>query len=358
MEYAAPFELMDLYRRQVGSSLDLLGVCRVETRSRIVLSKPLFNLLAYAERNDGPILLLIPAPIKQAYLWDLLPEVSVVRRCLSNDIRPYLLQWKDPGRSVQDAGLAGYSDTFILQSIEAIQRETGKQTVFLAGHSLGGTFAAIFSTLHPDLVQGLITLGSPMHFGRDAGVFVPMVSAMPSAAPLSSGDVPGTFLDMVSYLAAPYTFGLRRWIDLFLTLGDIEAMRIHFCVERWSLDELPLTRSLFEDVVDLLYHEDRFMQGSLVINGKRAVAQNAHAPIVTVADSECPVVPPRSILPFHEAAPAAGKLLLWYQGEAGVAMRHVGLLVGRESHRRIWPEIVQWIHDHEMQVSGNSYSRA
>ncbi len=343
---------MDIYRRQFGISLDTLGLCPVETPSRIVLSKPLFNVRAYENGKDCPVLLLIPAPIKQAYLWDLLPQVSVVRKCLSSGIRPYVIQWKTPGASAQDIGLSEYSDTFILESIDTIKKETGTQKVFLAGHSLGGTLAAIFSTLHPGLVQGLITLGAPMHFGPDTGIFAPMVARAPSsrAVPLPSGNVPGTFLDTISYLAAPVVFGWSRLMDLFLSLGDSEALRIHFCVERWSLDEMPLARHLFEDIVELLYRDDRFMKGTLEINGKRAVPENENAPILTVADSECAVVPPRSILPFHEAVRSTDKLLLWYTGETGVALRHAGLLVGRTAHRRIWPEIVQWIGAHYKQA--------
>ena len=320
----------------------------METESRVILSRPLFNLRAYENGKEGPALLLIPAPIKQAYLWDLLPGVSVVRKCLSSGIRPYLIQWKNPGVSAQEIGLSEYSDTFILESIETIKKETGTQKVFLAGHSLGGTLAAIFSTLHPDMVQGLITLGAPMHFGPDAGVFAPMVARTPSSRsiPIPSGNVPGTFLDTISYVAAPVAFGLSRLLDLFLSLGDSEALRIHFCVERWSLDEMPLARHLFEDIVELLYRDDRFMKGTLEINGQHAIPEHENAPILTVADSECPVVPPRSILPFHEAVRSTDKRLLWYTGETGVALRHAGLLVGRTAHRRIWPEIVQWIGAH------------
>jgi polyhydroxyalkanoate synthase subunit PhaC len=45
----------------------------------------------------GPALLIVPAPIKRAYVWDLLPEVSVVRRCLGRGLRVYLLEWLDSG---------------------------------------------------------------------------------------------------------------------------------------------------------------------------------------------------------------------------------------------------------------------
>jgi polyhydroxyalkanoate synthase subunit PhaC len=50
-----------------------------------------------------------------------------------------------------------------------LARETGQMRVVLAGHSLGGTLAAIFPSLHPERVRGLALLEAPTKFGRDAG---------------------------------------------------------------------------------------------------------------------------------------------------------------------------------------------
>jgi len=83
---------MDQARRQVGRALDVLGLGPQETPHRVVADMPGARLRAYhdQERADGPVLLIIPAPFKKAYLWDLLPEVSVVRRCVNGGLRVYL----------------------------------------------------------------------------------------------------------------------------------------------------------------------------------------------------------------------------------------------------------------------------
>ncbi len=33
-------------------------------------------------------------------------------------------------------------------------------------------------------------------------------------------------------------------------------------------------------------------------------------------------------------------------GDTGVALQHVGLLVGERAHREVWPEIFRWLHAH------------
>jgi polyhydroxyalkanoate synthase len=151
---------------------------------------------------------------------------------------------------------------------------------------------------------------------------------------------------MVSVLAAPATFEWSRWLDWLASLPDARARRTHLLVERWALDEMPLARQLFEEVVELLYRENRFMRGSLLVGGQRAAAESVEAPLLSVMDARCQVVPPKSILPFLHAVRSAETLSLWYTRETGVAVQHVGMLAGQGAHRHLWPEILRWIHAH------------
>jgi polyhydroxyalkanoate synthase len=48
-------------------------------------------------------------------------------------------------------------------------------------------------------------------------------------------------------------------------------------------------------------------------------------------------------MPFVEAAASADKTVLRYEGDVGVALQHLGPLVGRNAHAVLWPQIVAWI---------------
>lgn len=77
------FALLDQGRRELGKHLDALGFGPVETPSRVVVSQPGITLKSYESvATQGVAVLLIPAPIKRAYTWDLAPWASVVRYCL------------------------------------------------------------------------------------------------------------------------------------------------------------------------------------------------------------------------------------------------------------------------------------
>ncbi|MGE5610521.1 MAG: alpha/beta fold hydrolase [Bacillota bacterium] len=340
---------MDDVRRAVGHVLDQLGLGPIETPSRVAWSAPAMRLHAYQDpQANQPVLLMVPAPIKRGYLWDLSPRTSAVRQCLRGGIQVHRIDWNRPTNAQQNLALADHADQFIDASIAAIEKETGQKQVFLTGHSLGGTLAAIYTSLHPDRVRGLILIQSPVHFSKDTGALEWLVDLSPPAQCLTPllGNAPGSFLSLAAYQASPATYEISRLLDWLFSLFDPQAMQTHLRVQRWTLDESPMAMRLFEQVVEWLYRENRFMRGMLNINGQTASPQAITSPILAITNRHCQVVPPESVLPFLQASSSRETQVLWYGGDTGVALQHVGALVGRSAHQTLWPQIVQWIRTH------------
>jgi polyhydroxyalkanoate synthase len=331
------FEGLDRARRLQGAMLDALGLGPIEAPYETVYSAPGVSLRRYGTgREAGPVMLIVPAPIKRPYIWDLAPGVSAVQRCLDADARVFLVDWQP---TAQDLGLADYADRLILGCADAV----GKGPAIVLAHSLGGLFAAIFAALHTERVAGLALLAAPLHFGTGVGIFAPMVGELDGASLPAS--VPGSFLSLASFQASPETFGSDRMLDLARSLPEPEALRNHLRVERWTLDEFALPHRLVADLAELIAREDRFARGTLSLRGHRAAPSRIAAPLLCVVDPRCRVVPPASVLPFYRAAGSEDKTLLHYHGDVGVSLQHVGMLVGREAHRRLWPEILDWTNE-------------
>jgi polyhydroxyalkanoate synthase len=105
--------------------------------------------------------------------------------------------------------------------------------------------------------------------------------------------------------------------------------------------------ALFADVVDL-YREDRFLRGTLRVEGQTAAPRNLTMPVLAVVDPESDVIPPSSVMPFLDALPHRNWTLLHYEPDTGVALRHVGVLAGRNAHSILWPEILAWIRINDL----------
>jgi polyhydroxyalkanoate synthase len=335
---------MDRMRQARGRSLDMAGFGPKETPSTILHTEAGLRLRKYGEGLAGaPAVLLVPAPIKKAYIWDLAPQVSVVQRWLEQGFQVYMAEWlPDTG---PDFGLDDYAGRLLGTCQQLIHADSGQAQMAVAGHSLGGALAAMFSCLHPESVRALVLLESPLRFGAGAGCFAPMVSSTPDCRPIAQafGEVPGAFLNVVSAMAAPHAFQLERFLDRCLCMGNPSAMATHLRVERWTHDEFPLPGRLFTEVVEFLYRGDQLMRGTLRIGERQIGPRDLVAPLLTVIDPRSTVIPPDSVLPFQDAAASRAKRVLRYEGDIGVNLQHVGVLVGASAHAKIWPEIFGWI---------------
>ena len=56
--------------------------------------------------------------------------------------------------------------------------------------------------------------------------------------------------------------------------------------------------------------------------------------------------PPAAIRPFAATAGTTDLRWLWYEGDIGVALQHLDVLIGRHPRQRLWPEILRWIEAH------------
>ncbi len=341
------FAFIDEARRQAGFWFDAAGLGKDEAPFRVAWQAEGARLRAYGGAGAGAAILIVAAPFKGPYIWDLLPQVSVVRRCLDRGLQVYLLEWTRPGPG-DDHGLEDYSHRFIADAASAIHRETGQAQITVAGHSLGGTFAAIFASLHPERVLRLLLVDAPLSFGPEGGPIARMAKAFPDPAAVRrsiGSPIPGSALTLLSLCAVPEEFILQRYRDLAASLPDPQALALHLAIIRWTLDEFPMTGRLFEETLQLLYREDRFARNRLELSGERTGIGRLRGPVLAVLNPHSDVVPPGSAEAGLRAVPELAATMVVYEGDRGAALQHVGPLVGRHAHERLWPKLLSWIEN-------------
>ena len=335
--------LSDSVRRIQGQALELWGFGPSECPYRIVASGKRWRLREYDGASAGSPLLIVAAPIKRPYIWDIASSVSVVRFCLQHRFRVCLLEWIVPSYKDKDAGLADYAVQSIGQAVAEVSAAAGGARPFLIGHSLGGTFAAIFAAFDPGSLRGLVILSAPLSFAAGSSSFRDTLVAI-TQLPLPALDiVPGSLLSQLSAAAAPETFVWSRLLDAVCSLSNPSALEMHLRVERWTLDEFPLPARLVHEVLEWLYRENRFCAGSLRIDGKIVGATSLRCPTIAVVNTADAIVPPPSVSPFVDLMPPGYGHVVEYPGEVGVALQHLAVLVGRHAHATVWAKIIAWL---------------
>jgi polyhydroxyalkanoate synthase subunit PhaC len=339
------FGIADILRRAQGYAFGAFGLDPNECPYQVTASGPFWRLRDYTKNNTSQSLLIVAAPIKRPYIWDLTPTASAIRYCLEQGLRVRLLEWLPASRTTGNNGLTEYAAA-IGDCVAKITGESAGVKPFLIGHSLGGTLAAIFGALAPDSIRGLVLLGAPLCFRPATSRFR---DALVSLVPLGLGEAepcPGSLLSHFSALASPDTFIWSRLTDAAFSVTDGDAMEIHARVERWALDEIALPGKLVHQLIEWLYRENFFCQGALKIDGILVGPQSVSVPTLAVVNTADEVATLGSVKPFMDAMPASDARIIEYPGEIGVCLQHLGILIGREAHAKVWPDITSWIDSH------------
>lgn len=79
------FSTIDAFRRMQGDVLASFGLGPTESRYRVITSGPYWRLRDYDSVYRSHPVLIVAAPIKRPYIWDLSPSASAIRRCLKRD---------------------------------------------------------------------------------------------------------------------------------------------------------------------------------------------------------------------------------------------------------------------------------
>ncbi|HEX8609930.1 MAG TPA: alpha/beta hydrolase [Telluria sp.] len=340
------FERIDRLRQRQGRALDLAGFGPLVTPSRVVFSAPGLRLRCYG-RGTGhrPPLLIVPAPIKRWYIWDLSPERSVVRQALARGFGVYLIEWTEPPAGAGMPGLAAYAGPMIDACVKVIRHMSACVRVSLLGHSLGGILAALHSAWRPQHVAALALFEAPINFDSTAPLLRRLLGqAVLAGLPADrTRPLPGSLLSAIFANTAPGAFYAGPALDFVASAAFPGLLATHLRVQRWTLDELPMTRALFDDAVGLLFAQNSFMRGDLVLGGVRLDAGQVRAPLLSLYRPFSSLAPPETVLGFHDAAGSARKVLLPYLGDVGVALQHVGPLVGTSAHLLAWPRVFDWL---------------
>jgi polyhydroxyalkanoate synthase len=336
------FGITDMLRRAQGHAFGALGLGPNECPYEIIASGPFWRLRQYGGQGAQQ-LIIVAAPIKRPYIWDLCPSVSAVGHCMREGLHVHLLEWLPASRTTGNNGLAEYTKA-ISECVARISGASAEVKPFLIGHSLGGTLAAIFGAVAPKSIRGLVLLGAPLCFRpatsrfRDA-----LVSLVPSGL-ADAEPWPGSLLSHMSALASPETFLWSRLTDAAFSVTDRHALEIHARVERWALDEVPLPGKLVHQLIEWLYRENRFCRGNLTIDRELIGPQSVSTPTLAVVNTTDDVAPLDSVKPFIDAMPTRDACIIEYPGDIGVCLQHLGILIGRKAHRQVWPEIIAWIN--------------
>jgi len=126
--------------------------CNVATtEGAVVVENELFQLIEYkpltAKVYERPFLL-VPPCINKFYILDLQPENSLIRYCLQQGHRTFVVSWRNPDESLAQKTWDDYIEHATMKAIAVTQDITGAQTINALGFCVGGTMLGTALAVH------------------------------------------------------------------------------------------------------------------------------------------------------------------------------------------------------------------
>jgi len=246
-----------------------------------------------AEHTPGrPPVLMIYSIINRPWILDLIPGFSIIAHLLERGLDVYLAEWKPAEPDCTDT-LDDFIDPWLHDAMGCIRELSGRERVGLFGYCIGGTLAAIYAAHHPERVQSLVTLTTPL-VSSGSGVLELLVN--PALFPMDNiiaenrGVVPGKVVRHSIMAIKPY-LEVLKWKAYYENLHDDRMMALFEPIDRWANDNPDLPGRVFESFVREIYQDDRLAKGETLIHGTPIDLKAIRAPLLNLVADEDWIVP-------------------------------------------------------------------
>jgi class III poly(R)-hydroxyalkanoic acid synthase PhaC subunit len=299
--------------------------------------------------------LVIYAFINRHYILDLLPDVSVVRNLLNQGgLDIFATDWGTPSAYDKSLTIGHFVNSYIDKSVDLIRKITKSDKVSLFGYCWGGDLALMYAALHPEKVRNLVTIATPGDFDLDNSLLSVWTESVKEEYILDAfGNMPGMLLNGAFALRSPIEYS-HKYFHFFEQPHGLESIAEFIATETWLYDSPSVIGEIYREFVEYGYKQNLLIRNKMRIedtynsnnddddgNGKIVNLKNITMPFLNVVAQKDDLVAPTSSKALNDAlTESRDKSIIEFNSG------HVGLMIGKNAHKELWPKVGEWIKNH------------
>jgi poly[(R)-3-hydroxyalkanoate] polymerase subunit PhaC len=326
-------------------------ICELEKYSLFRYDRPIITTTTATEeeKSSPPPVLVIYAFINRHYILDLLPEVSVVRNLLNQGLDVFAADWGTPSSYDKSLTIGHFVNRYIDKSVDFIRKISKSDKVSLFGYCWGGDLALMYASLHPKKVNSLVTVATPGDFDLDNSLLSVWTKALKQDYLLDAfGNLPGMVLNAAFILRNPIEYG-HKYFHFFEQPRDLESIAEFFATETWLYDSPPVIGEIYREFAEYCYKQNLLIKNKMRIEG--VGEDNDNDTIIHLKNINTPflnIVAEKDDLVAPSASKALNNVLTESHDKSLIEFKsgHVGLMIGKQAHRQLWPKVGEWINKH------------
>src|SRR6266446_6651777 len=135
---------------------------------------------------------------------------------------------------------------------------------------------------------------------------------------------------------------LNKYMGHFQRFNERERYAKAFPAFRyWLESEVPIAGALFRELTTEIYKKNSLANGRFKVGSKVVDLKRIASPVLNVVADSDVVVDPSSSLPLIKLVGSADATNLRFP------TGHLGVALSEEAHTTLWPEIGQWLKEHD-----------
>jgi len=286
-----------------------------------------------------PVLIDAPYAGHSATIADFAKGQSLVETLLGAGIeRVMVTDWKNATPAMRDYDIDKY-----LADLNAAVDEIGG-VAHLAGLCQGGWLSTMLAARFPGKVRTLILAGAPIDTAAGDGAIKDMAHTLPlsfyeNLVALGGGRMLGKFMLAGWKNMHPDKQYLEKYVDLYEHIEDRNYIQRTEHFERWYENPVDLPGRFYLQAIADLFKANKLAKGEFVALGEKLDLKRIMIPIYMLAGESDDITTREQIfdaVPLFGTPPDKIVKTLTPGG-------HIGLFMGSNTLRGVWPGIAEWI---------------
>ncbi len=304
-------------------------------RIRLMHYKP-----AKPRRLKTPVLV-VYALVNRPYMMDLQDDRSVIKKLLEQGLDIYLIDWGYPRKMDRWLTLEDYVEDYIDGMVDFLRQRHSVDAINLIGVCQGGTFSAIYTSIHQAKVKNLVTMVAPFDFDTEDGLLNVWSKALdPKKMVDVMGNIDGDFMNLGFLMLNPARLMVDKYMSFLERMDDPQFVENFIRMERWIFDSPDQPGAAWRQFMTDTYLENKLVKGEMMIGEHRVNLRDITCPVLNVFASRDHLVPPASSRPFADLVGSDDVETMEFP------TGHIGMFTSRRSQTEYAPRIGQWLVEH------------
>jgi polyhydroxyalkanoate synthase subunit PhaC len=308
----------------------------------------LYRYRPLVERRLKEPLLIVFSLVGSYTIVDLQEDRSLVRKLLEQGIELYVIDWGQASRGDRWLTMDDYINGYLQDAVDVIRDRDGAERVNILGICEGGTFSICYAALHPETVQNLILIVTPIDFHAKSPEepighgFINLWSQNLAAEDVDQlmaahGNLPGELMGSIFSSMTPMRTILKYNLDLLEVAGDKAKLMNFLRMEKWLAHRPPHPGELAKQWIKDLYQCNKLIANEFQLGDSVVDLKNVTMPVLNVFALDDHIVPTAMT---RNLGPHIGS---GDYTELPLPAGHMGIFVSGKSQGVLGASLAEWL---------------